>query len=88
MNPDQNKLTDASDSEGTAHPFAEEIDERLRSVKNPSERRTIAGLLREISLLPLDHTRAALETSAAIAAADRLGVGHGHGPIHHFHKFY
>jgi hydroxymethylpyrimidine/phosphomethylpyrimidine kinase len=25
--------------------------------------------------------------SAAIAAADRLGVGHGHGPIHHFHKF-
>jgi len=27
-------------------------------------------------------------TSAAIAAADRLGVGHGHGPIHHFHGFY
>ncbi len=26
--------------------------------------------------------------SAAIAAADRLGVGHGNGPIHHFHKFY
>jgi hydroxymethylpyrimidine/phosphomethylpyrimidine kinase len=26
--------------------------------------------------------------SAAIASADRLGVGHGHGPIHHFHKFY
>ena len=25
--------------------------------------------------------------SAAIAAADRLGVGHGHGPIHHFHQF-
>jgi len=25
--------------------------------------------------------------SAAIAAADRLGVGHGHGPIHHFHEF-
>jgi hydroxymethylpyrimidine/phosphomethylpyrimidine kinase len=23
--------------------------------------------------------------SAAIAAADRLNVGHGHGPIHHFH---
>lgn len=23
--------------------------------------------------------------SAAIAAADRLDVGHGHGPIHHFH---
>jgi hydroxymethylpyrimidine/phosphomethylpyrimidine kinase len=26
--------------------------------------------------------------SAAIAAADRFGIGHGHGPIHHFHKFY
>lgn len=26
--------------------------------------------------------------SAAIAAADRFGVGHGHGPLHHFHKFY
>jgi hydroxymethylpyrimidine/phosphomethylpyrimidine kinase len=26
--------------------------------------------------------------SAAIAAGDRLGVGHGHGPIHHFHGFY
>jgi hydroxymethylpyrimidine/phosphomethylpyrimidine kinase len=26
--------------------------------------------------------------SAAIAAADRFTVGHGHGPIHHFHRFY
>jgi len=26
--------------------------------------------------------------SAAIAGADRLDVGHGHGPIHHFHRFY
>jgi len=25
--------------------------------------------------------------SAAIEAADSLGVGHGHGPIHHFHQF-
>jgi len=25
--------------------------------------------------------------SAAIAAADHLDVGHGHGPIHHFHGF-
>jgi hydroxymethylpyrimidine/phosphomethylpyrimidine kinase len=24
--------------------------------------------------------------NAAIAAADRLEVGHGHGPIHHFHR--
>jgi len=26
--------------------------------------------------------------SAAIAEADRFSVGHGHGPVHHFHKFY
>src|SRR5882757_1885843 len=26
--------------------------------------------------------------SAAIAAADRFTVGHGHGPIHHFHWYY
>jgi hydroxymethylpyrimidine/phosphomethylpyrimidine kinase len=26
--------------------------------------------------------------SAAIAAADRLSVGHGRGPIHHFHRYY
>jgi hydroxymethylpyrimidine/phosphomethylpyrimidine kinase len=26
--------------------------------------------------------------SAAISAADRFSVGEGHGPIHHFHKFY
>jgi hydroxymethylpyrimidine/phosphomethylpyrimidine kinase len=26
--------------------------------------------------------------NAAIAAADRFSVGHGHGPIHHFHRFY
>src|SRR6266566_4696502 len=44
-----------------------EISERLRSVKNPTERRTIAGLLRQVGGLPLDHTRAALEISAAIA---------------------
>jgi hydroxymethylpyrimidine/phosphomethylpyrimidine kinase len=26
--------------------------------------------------------------SDAIAAADRLDIGHGHGPLHHFHGFY
>ncbi len=26
--------------------------------------------------------------SAAIAAADRFTVGRGHGPIHHFHRYY
>src|SRR5712692_433523 len=68
MNPDQDNLNDVSDSEESKHPFGEEIDERLRSIKNPTERRTIAGLLRKISHLPLEQTRVALETSAAIAA--------------------
>ena len=67
MNSDQNNSEDASHSEDSKHPFESEIDERLRSVKNPAERRTLAGLLREISHLPLEHARAALETSAAIA---------------------
>jgi hydroxymethylpyrimidine/phosphomethylpyrimidine kinase len=31
---------------------------------------------------------AKLWVNAAIAAAGRLDVGHGHGPIHHFHRFY
>ena len=53
---------------GEEIPFESEIDERLRSVKSPSERRTIAGLLRDLSGLPLEQTRAALETSAAVAA--------------------
>lgn len=26
--------------------------------------------------------------TTALAAADRFSVGHGHGPVHHFHKFY
>jgi hydroxymethylpyrimidine/phosphomethylpyrimidine kinase len=46
-----------------------------------------AGLARgEDMQTAVRHAKAWI--SAAIAAADRLGVGHGHGPIHHFHKFY
>jgi hydroxymethylpyrimidine/phosphomethylpyrimidine kinase len=26
--------------------------------------------------------------TAAIAAADRLKIGHGHGPLHHFHEYW
>jgi hydroxymethylpyrimidine/phosphomethylpyrimidine kinase len=32
--------------------------------------------------------QAKIWVSAAIAAADRFSVGHGHGPIHHFHRHY
>ena len=74
MNHDQNQLSEASKVEDREHPFENEIDERLRSVKSPSDRRTLAGLLGEVSHLPLEHTRAALETIAAIAGvASRAG---------------
>ncbi|HEV8590189.1 MAG TPA: hypothetical protein VGQ72_15080, partial [Pyrinomonadaceae bacterium] len=46
----------------------EQIDAHLKAVKSPAERRTVAGLLRQLAHLPLDQTRAAIETSAAIAA--------------------
>ncbi|HEX6189418.1 MAG TPA: VWA domain-containing protein [Pyrinomonadaceae bacterium] len=45
-----------------------QIEEHLRSVKNPQERRTVAELLRAVSKLPLEHVRAAIETSASVAA--------------------
>jgi hypothetical protein len=60
-------VSDEINHDNPSDPIGEEIDERLRSIKNPTERRTIAGLLREIGGLPLEQTRAALETSAAIA---------------------
>lgn len=44
-----------------------------------------AGLARGLSL-PEAITRAHGWLHAAIAAADRLGIGAGHGPVHHFHE--
>jgi hydroxymethylpyrimidine/phosphomethylpyrimidine kinase len=39
---------------------------------------------------PLGEAVAAAKeyVTAAIAAADALGVGHGHGPVHHFHAWW
>ena len=70
MNPHQNKLRDTSDSEDNEYPTSldEQIHEHLKSVKSPSDRKKIAGLVRQLTKLPLDHTRAALETSATLAA--------------------
>ncbi|CAN5185687.1 bifunctional hydroxymethylpyrimidine kinase/phosphomethylpyrimidine kinase [soil metagenome] len=45
-----------------------------------------AGLAKEQTLESAVRDAKAY-VSAAIAAADRLQVGHGHGPIHHFHAF-
>ena len=60
-------MSDEVRQQDRASELRAEISARVRAVKNPVERRTIAGLLRQIGQLPLDHTRAALETSAAIA---------------------
>jgi len=45
-----------------------------------------AGLAKDEPLEQAVRTAKAY-VSAAIAAADRLNVGHGHGPVHHFHAF-
>jgi hydroxymethylpyrimidine/phosphomethylpyrimidine kinase len=46
-----------------------------------------AGLAKGLDLTAA--ARAAKDyVTAAIAAADRLAVGHGHGPVHHFHKWW
>jgi nitric oxide reductase NorD protein len=52
------------------HPSSldEQIHEHLKSVKSPSDRKKIAGLVRQLTKLPLDQTRASLETSATLAA--------------------
>jgi hydroxymethylpyrimidine/phosphomethylpyrimidine kinase len=46
-----------------------------------------AGLARGEAMEPAVRNAKAW-ISAAIAASDRLDVGHGHGPIHHFHGSY
>lgn len=38
--------------------------------------------------LPEAARRAKAYVSGAVAAADRLSVGHGHGPTHHFHALW
>ena len=46
-----------------------------------------AGLARGEDL-PTAARNAKAFISAAIAAANRFSVGRGHGPVHHFHRFY
>src|SRR5256714_12214239 len=56
-------------------PLEKALRERLRSVRSASERRTIAGLVREIGKLPAPLARAALEVSAGLASVSlRAGV--------------
>src|SRR5437764_4656142 len=59
---------DAEEPETTeTAPLEGEFRERLRSVKSVTERRTLAGLARQLGSLPVDAARAALEGSASIA---------------------
>lgn len=46
-----------------------------------------AGLARGLDV-PGAVTEAHAYLQAAIAAADGLGVGRGHGPVHHFHRWW
>ena len=46
-----------------------------------------AGLARGLALINAVHA-AKDYIGAAIAAADRLHVGSGHGPLHHFHRWW
>src|SRR5918912_4521314 len=60
---------------GEGRPLERELRERLRSVRDAGERRTIAGLAREVGKLPVEVARAALEVGAGLAALSlRAGV--------------
>lgn len=60
-------MSDEIRSDNPTDQLSKEFQEHLRLVESPTERRTIANLLREISKLSLDQARAAVETSAVIA---------------------
>jgi hydroxymethylpyrimidine/phosphomethylpyrimidine kinase len=48
----------------------------------------LAALLPQSADVPGAARRAKAYLGAAIAAADRLAIGHGHGPVHHFHALW
>ena len=54
-------------SENETESLEQNFRERLKSLKNTGERRTFAGLARDLSRLPNGKSRAALETSAGLA---------------------
>ena len=49
---------------------------------------SIAALCARGKPLPQAVSEAKAYVSAAIQAADRLTIGKGHGPVHHFHQFW
>lgn len=48
----------------------------------------LAALLPQSADVPTAARRAKAYLGEAIAAADRLAIGHGHGPVHHFHRWW
>jgi hypothetical protein len=68
-------ITEAEQAQGvessneSVMPFEKAIRERLDALPNTSERRTFAGLTRELRGVPADCARAALEVSATLASA-------------------
>ncbi len=65
---ERNSHSDKIQGEGqSTRPTEQAFRERLRSAENTTERRTIAGLARELAALPGDSAIAVLETSASIA---------------------
>lgn len=59
--------SEAAPPAAQGEPLEQAFRERLRSVKSVTERRTLAGLARELGGLPGETAYAALETSAGIA---------------------
>ncbi|HJR08632.1 MAG TPA: VWA domain-containing protein [Pyrinomonadaceae bacterium] len=69
------KATEPEATTSDAQPLEDALGEHLGGVRSASERRTIAGLVREIGKLPADRARAALEVSAGLAGLSlRVGM--------------
>mgnify|MGYP006187661795 CR=1 FL=1 len=63
--------------------LAEEFRHAVEHVVGPQK------LIEAVSIGPEDDMEARrADIAAAIAQADRLAVGGGHGPVHHFHAWW
>ncbi len=70
------------------HLHAERIDTKNTHGTGCTLSAAIAALLGRGFALPAAVRGAKEYISCAIAAADQLSVGHGHGPVHHFHALW
>ncbi|HEY0097385.1 MAG TPA: VWA domain-containing protein [Pyrinomonadaceae bacterium] len=65
----------ANEETAQSQPLADVLPEQFAEVRSASERRNVAGLVREIGQLPADRARAALEVSAGLASLSlRVGL--------------